>query len=186
MLYLSFVVQVILLVASTWTFFDDKMGRTPLRMACVGLVLCAAGIFLGASIANFEGTNLFRSEHAQLELVGQLINVVITAAGGNILASALVLRADIANQRSIAEARQRLRTARATIVDLRRAQKHSALEESFHSQEQISKRSSATWNLIQNAMDDYRDANELLAKMGLKEDEQPYPRRKQNPSGRRV
>ncbi|RAS21234.1 hypothetical protein [Paraburkholderia bryophila] len=186
MIYIGFVLQASLLGICTWNFFDDRMGRTPLRVASVGLLLCVAGIGLGASIANFEGIGLFSNEHSQLELVSQLINVGITAAGGNVLASGLVLRADLANQRAILDARQRLQDARVTIAELLRDHKHLALEESFNSPESISKRSSAIWNLIENATDDYRDANELLRKVGLEESARPYPQRKRNPSGRRI
>ncbi|MEM5343387.1 hypothetical protein [Paraburkholderia azotifigens] len=186
MLYMGFLLQACLLGTLAWNFFDDAMGRSPLRMVVVGMVLCITGIGLGTSIANFEGVWLFSNEHNKLELVSQLINVVITAAGGNVLASGLVLRADMANQRAILDARQRLQDARVTVAGLLRDHKYLALDSSFITPDVASRRSSAIWNLIEHTIDDYRQANKLLERMGLDEEPNPYPKRKQNPSGRRI
>ena len=103
MLYVGFLLQALLLGLLAWNFLDETMGRAPLRMVGVGILLCIAGIGLGATIANLEEVRIFSDEHNQLELVSQLINVAITAAGGNVLASGLVLRADeVASRRSSA------------------------------------------------------------------------------------
>ncbi|MEI7298523.1 hypothetical protein WCQ02_41230 [Paraburkholderia tropica] len=82
MLYVGFLLQALLLGLFAWNFFDETMGRAPLRMVGVGIMLCIAGIGLGATIANFQEVRIFSAEHNQLELVSQLINVAITAAEG--------------------------------------------------------------------------------------------------------
>ncbi|MEM5366448.1 hypothetical protein V4C53_10425 [Paraburkholderia azotifigens] len=186
MLYMGFFLQACLIGICAWNFFDDRMGRAPFRMVIVGVVLCGAGVCLGTSIAHFEGVWLFSNEHSQLELVSQLINVAITAAGGNVLAAGLVLRAEMASERTIKEAKHQLHSSRVAIVGLLRDHKHLALEESTLGSEETSRRSSAIWNLIERYSAQYRDANDILRKMGLEEEKEPYPRLKRNPSGRRI
>ncbi|HKR39710.1 MAG TPA: hypothetical protein VJU59_08525 [Paraburkholderia sp.] len=156
MLYVGFLLQALLLGLLAWNFLDETMGRAPLRMVGVGILLCIAGIGLGATIANLEEVRIFSDEHNQLELVSQLINVAITAAGGNVLASGLVLRADMANQRAIVDAKRRVDEARIAIAELLRDHKHLALESSLLSDEVASRRSSAIWNLIERHAEEYR------------------------------
>lgn len=179
-LYTSFILQFATLAFIVWGFFDERVGRTPALMAGIGLLLCVVGITLCASISSFEHTIFVHGDGHGFEFISQVVNAVMTAVGGSILAASLVLRATMANQVATVKAQRELRDAREQIADLLREHKELQLDASFLSPEQASERSTAIWNLIEDEKERYVKANRLLAKMGLNEASSPYPDRQRS------
>ncbi|WCM23623.1 hypothetical protein NDK50_22435 [Paraburkholderia bryophila] len=84
---------------------------------------------MGGYINNFEKSILFSAERGGLDLVNQLVSVVVCTAGGNIVASALSLRAQLASTREKTDAERERRQASARIGEVRNTQKMTALIE---------------------------------------------------------
>lgn len=154
-------------------------------MALVGLFLCGTGIWYGLSIANFETSHLFSAERGGLQLVGQLVNVVITAAGGNIIASALVLRAELASVRAQAKAQRKLQAARTRISELQRTLKFLELDSSFASSESVGERRALLIRVVEAEQKAYWKADKVLQDLGCESGGDPLAGRKRGASGRR-
>lgn len=178
-------IQIVILSSAVWSFFNDKMGRSPGRMALVGLLLCGTGIWFGLSIANFETSKLFNAELGGLQLVSQLVNVVITAAGGNIIASALVLRAELASARARTKTQRTLQATRTRIVELQRTLKFLRLDASFLTPESVDERRATLIHVIEREEKEYWKADKVLQDLGCESEGDPLADRKRSASGRR-
>jgi hypothetical protein len=85
-----------------WRTLDiGYVARSPFLIAVVGLAICASGLFIQTQIHQSEGIPawiakkipLLSVDHAVLEFFDKLVDVVIYAVGGGVIASALLLRA---------------------------------------------------------------------------------------------
>ncbi|ABE35791.1 hypothetical protein DR64_5497 [Paraburkholderia xenovorans LB400] len=180
-----FWIQLVIVSSAVWSFFNDKMGRSPGRMALVGFFLCGTGIWYGLSIANFEASHLFSAEQGGLQLVGQLVNVVITAAGGNIIASALVLRAELASARARAKAQRKVQATRTRISELQRTLKFLELDSGFLSPESVDERRVSLIRVVEAEQKEYWKADKVLQDLGCESEGDPMANRKRSVSGRR-
>jgi hypothetical protein len=142
-------------------------------MAFVGLFLCGTGIVLGGYINNFEKSILFSAERGGLDLVNQLVSVVVCAAGGNIVASALSLRAQLASARERTDAERERRQASARIGELRRALKFLALDASFMSKESVDERQTVLFSVLEKEQKKYLKADKVLQELGYESAGEP-------------
>ncbi|HEF4840263.1 TPA: hypothetical protein SAO52_005052 [Burkholderia vietnamiensis] len=79
------------------------IARSPFRIAAVGLFTCASGFFIQTQIHHTEALPtwvvqkipMLSIDRAVLEFFNKLVDVVIYAAGGGIVASALFLRTQL-------------------------------------------------------------------------------------------
>ncbi|KVE72455.1 hypothetical protein [Burkholderia vietnamiensis] len=85
-----------------WRILDfGCVARSPFLIAVVGMAICASGFFIQTQIHQSEGVPtwlaekvpLFSVDHAVLDFFNKLVEVIIYAVGGGVIASALLLRA---------------------------------------------------------------------------------------------
>ncbi|NMV41637.1 hypothetical protein [Ralstonia insidiosa] len=150
------------------------IARSPLRIAVVGLLTCALGFFVQTQIHHAEAlpawflqkVPVFSVDHAVLEFVDKLVNVVIYATGGGIISSALFLRTQM---RFAQEQREQIETrehANQMLMDLER--RLSALEAEGTDQEtdDLQRKRSAILRTWHRHKDELKKANRILKAMG--------------------
>jgi hypothetical protein len=80
-----------------------RVARSPFLIAVVGLAICASGFFIQTQIHRAESIPawlaqkipFFSVDHAVLKFFNKLVEVIIYAVGGGIIASGFLLRAQL-------------------------------------------------------------------------------------------
>jgi len=104
LLLMIFILLILMGCSLVWVILDYAwVARSPFRIAAVGVLICASGFFIQTQILHTETIPtwvvqkipLLSVDHAVLEFFNKLIDVVIYAVGGGVIASALFLRAQL-------------------------------------------------------------------------------------------
>lgn len=104
LLSMIFIMLILISCSLVWMILDYAwVARSPFRIAAVGLFICASGFFIQTQIHLTEAIPtwvvqkipLLSVDLTVLEFFDKLVDVVIYAVGGGIIASALFLRAQL-------------------------------------------------------------------------------------------
>jgi hypothetical protein len=112
-----------------WLILNSgRVARSPLYISLVGLAICASGFFLQTQVHRMEMVPtwfsdkypFFSASHDTLDLIKKMIEVIIYAVGSGVIASAMVLRAQLRLQLEIRDQEENRREAIAFIEELKR------------------------------------------------------------------
>lgn len=91
-----------------WMILGEPwVARSPFRIAVVGLLICALGLFFQTQLHHAEGIPewlgrkypVFSVNHDFIDVFKKFVDVVVYAAGGGVIASALFTRTQFCFQR---------------------------------------------------------------------------------------
>ena len=158
-----------------WGVLDFAwVARSPFRIAAVGLFTCASGFFIQTQIHSTENLPvwvvqkipMFSVDHAVLEFFNKIIEVVIYAAGGGVIASAMFLRAQLRFKQELREQTEIKAHTHRRIVELERDLKFLEADALIHGIANAEQRRSAILRMLGRYEKRLKEANRILKAMG--------------------
>ncbi|MBB6587265.1 hypothetical protein PP715_21300 [Ralstonia solanacearum] len=151
-----------------------RVSRSPLLIAAVGLLTCAIGFFAQTHIHHAEALPAwflqkmpaFAVDHAVLDFFDKLVNVVIYAAGGGIISSALFLRTQMRFAQERREQIEIREHANQRIMELERDLGSLEVDERTQEADSVQQRRSAILRVWRRHKDELKKANRILKAMG--------------------
>jgi DNA-binding MarR family transcriptional regulator len=158
-----------------WGILDFAwVARSPFRIAAVGLFTCASGFFIQTQIHSAENLPaliahkipMLSIDHAVLELFNKLVDVVIYAAGGGIIASALFLRAQLRFKQEQREQTEIKEHTHRRIAELERNLKFLEADALIHGVANTEQQRSTILSILGRYEKRLKEANRILKAMG--------------------
>ncbi|MDN7180730.1 hypothetical protein M0D69_22565 [Caballeronia sp. SEWSISQ10-4 2] len=158
-----------------WGILDFAwVARSPFRIAAVGLFTCASGFFIQTQVHHTENLPawfiqkipIFSVDHAVLAFFDKLVDVVIYAAGGGIVASALFLRAQLRFEQERREQTEIKEHTNQWIVKLERDLKFVEADARIEGIDNAQRRRSAILRTLGRYEKKLERANRILKAMG--------------------
>lgn len=158
-----------------WGILDFAwIARSPFRIAAVGLFTCASGFFIQTQIHHTETLPawvlqkipMLSVDHAVLKFFDKLVDVVIYAAGGGIVASALFLRAQLRFEQERREQTEIKEHSNQRIVQLERDLKFLEADARIQGVDNVQQRRDAILRILGRYENKLEKANRILKGMG--------------------
>lgn len=175
LLPMIFILLLLIGCSLVWTVLGYAwVARSPFRIAFVGLFICASGFFIQTQILHTEAIPtwvvqkipLLSVDHAVLEFFDKLVNVVIYAVGGGIVASALFLRTQLRFEQERREQTKIKEHANRVIAELERALKFLEADACIQGIDNVQQRRDAIQRRLDRHESKLEKANRILSTMG--------------------
>lgn len=171
--YIMFFVVSCSLVWSALGF--DRVSRSPGRIALVGLFICGVGFLIQVQVHQTEAIHdwmakipIFEVDHSKLEFISKFIDVVVYAAGGGVIASALILRTQACFERQKWEQQDIRERAVHYMEEHKRALKFLQADALIYGIADVDTRRELLITLTERERHKFRKANRILKSMGVR------------------
>lgn len=103
------IISILTFTVGTWGILSGSLYRNPLYLCIFGLFLAIAGGYMAYAFDVYSQNSTMVEVFGNLKLSSSLISYTVVAAGGSLIASGIVLKAQHLAKRDITEAKLKIK-----------------------------------------------------------------------------